>query len=146
MKTKNQIRPLDRQWLPSEALFLTMADLWSLGLNNDCLLKPLGWTIACLWNLEQYAFWSFLLDNGCLVKPYTGQWYPYEAFVTVFSTHCDCPATVHLIYTRENGSVQLKNGLIQHKSKLCLITFLNFPGTSFFLLTSSLHGVWFKTY
>ena len=43
--------------------------------------------------------------------------------VTMVSTHCDCPATVHLIYTMENGSVQLKNGFIQQNSKIHLIFF-----------------------
>ena len=37
--------------------------------------------------------------------------------VTSVSTHYNCSVTVHLIYTIENGSVPLKNGLIQHKSK-----------------------------
>ena len=27
---------------------------------------------------------------------------------TIVSTHCDCPATVDLIYTIENGSIQIK--------------------------------------
>ena len=43
---------------------------------------------------------------------------------TIVSTHCDCPATVHLIYTMENGSVPLKNGLIQLQSKKIMIFFL----------------------
>ena len=46
---------------------------------------------------------------------------------TMVSTHCDCPATVYLIYTTEHGSVQLKNGLIQHNSKMYLIIFLKIP-------------------
>ena len=33
------------------------------------------------------------------------------------STGCDYPATDYLIYTIENSSVPLKNGLFKHKSK-----------------------------
>ena len=46
---------------------------------------------------------------------------------TNVSTHCNCSVTVHLIYSMENGSVPLKNGLIQHKSKNFKIFFPKIP-------------------
>ena len=36
-------------------------------------------------------------------------------FVTTVLTHYNCPATVHLIYTMENGSKPTQNSVIQHK-------------------------------
>ena len=38
--------------------------------------------------------------------------------LTMVSGQSDCPATFHLIYTMENSSVILENGLFQHKSKM----------------------------
>ena len=46
---------------------------------------------------------------------------------TRVSTHCDCPATVHLIYTMENCSCQLKNSLIMPKYEKFIIFFLKVP-------------------
>ena len=37
--------------------------------------------------------------------------------VQCLSAHFNCLATVHLISTMENGSIQIQNGLIQHKFK-----------------------------
>ena len=69
---------------------------------------------------------------------------------TMLSIHCDCPATVHLIYTMGNGSVQLKNGFIQHTFQMNLIFLSKNHNNSygidafFFLLTKSLHYVLLK--
>ena len=38
--------------------------------------------------------------------------------IPIISTHCNCPATVHLTYTMKNCSVQLKNSFIQPKFKM----------------------------
>ena len=54
--------------------------------------------------------------------------------------------SVHLIYTMDNGSDPLKNGLGKHKSKTNMINFLIVPsnrlgqGASFFLLTFGLNS------
>ena len=42
-------------------------------------------------------------------------------FNTMVSTDCGCPDTVLLIYTVQNCSLPLKNGLIQYKLKVFLI-------------------------
>ena len=57
---------------------------------------------------------------------------------TSVSTHCNCPVTVHLIYIMENSSVPVINGLIQHKSKMFIITFLKVPIEILALLASFL--------
>ena len=46
---------------------------------------------------------------------------------SIVLTHCDNPATVHMILKMDNGSVPLKNDLIQHKFKMYMMIFLKVP-------------------
>ena len=49
---------------------------------------------------------------------------PIKCQVTIISSHCDCPVTVHLIFAMENCSFPLNNGLIHHKSVTFMIIYL----------------------
>ena len=77
-----------------------------------------SWTQPAMW--VNYCYFHSIL---MVAKMLTMIWYHLGAHSnwcicltpkgglegTVVSTHCDCPATVNLMYTMVNGSIQLKN-------------------------------------
>ena len=90
-----------------------------------------------LWVIQKHPFYTMSPSpyNECKSIPSTvSMCIPW---VTIVSTHCYCPANVHLIYTMENDFLPLNNVLIQHKSKMFMKIFLKVsseqlgPGASF---------------
>ena len=121
-----------------------------------CLfLFPLHWHcfLDCLQILVHTFGIGLLLLNARISSDWFSTISSFSTF-TLFSTHCDCPATVHLIYTIENASNLLKNCLMQHKYNFFIIFFFvlftekNTRSSNLFLclLNSILQGLSLKRY
>ena len=98
--------------------------------------------------LSAAGFWIYWVLKG-FWSPNSAMWKCMKVLLLglvkldslTFSTHCDCPATVHLTQTIENCYVQFKISLIQHKFPV-----QDLVPRHFFLFNLILHCVSIKGY
>ena len=108
---RDPLRYLKIHWNPLEAIWIHLDPLESIWTHWD----QLGF-IGIHWDQLQsiWILWDSLGFHSALQPFKHQQQIPIGTGHTCFNL-LQLPATVHLIYTMENGSIQLKNSIIQHK-------------------------------